>query len=320
MRDRDVPLVQLHLGRSAKNVPLAGFGVELDHGRGLRRRGCGEDDTRPVTPERRGRVARERKVEARELSALEIENLEPVDRGSREDAGNPTVAEEGVAREIEDPLRVAELRLLAGERMDFAVALHVEIRPAGAIGDEVEKSVRAPFRLEDRLLLRARDATAVRHRAVAGQRADTQIGAFEWHVRVIPGQPGQSGSVRARPWSGVEVAAACDHLWFGGAVGREDDELVLRFPFSVGLPDADDEPAIREDAAVRIAEGVRLGWLGRDRLRVGAGCFDSVEAAVVEARAEHHAAVPEPGPAAVFVNTSPHVEIGRDDIDPPLAR
>ena len=53
LRNRDVPLVQLHLGRSAKNLPLAGFGVELDHGRGLRRRGCGEDDARPVTAERR---------------------------------------------------------------------------------------------------------------------------------------------------------------------------------------------------------------------------------------------------------------------------
>jgi len=132
---------------------------------------------------------------------------------------------------------------------------------------------------------------------------------------VIPGQPGQSGSVRARSWSGVEVAAARDHVWLGGAVGRKDDELVLRLPLSVSLPDADDQPAIREDAAVRIAEPVRLGWLRRDRLRVGAGCFDSIEPAVVEARAEHDTAVPEPGPAAVFVNASPHVEIRRDDVD-----
>src|SRR5439155_19279030 len=199
-------------GRTAQDLPFARTQIELDdRGRLGRCRGR-EDKTRAVTLERRRRIARVGKVERLEPSAFRVEQLETVDRGPGEDAGNATVREEGIAREIEDPLRIAELRLLSSQRVHLAVALDVQVRPASPIRHEMEKPVAAPLGLEDRLLLRAGHPAAVRDRPVRVEFYDTEIRALERHVRVIPGDPRQKLAVRARTGSGVEIASGRDDL------------------------------------------------------------------------------------------------------------
>ena len=81
------------------------------------------------------------------------------------------------------------------------------------------------------------------------------------------------------------------------------------------LQDADDQPAVGEDATVRISERMRLARIRRDRPRLGAGPVDSIETAVVEAGAEDDLTVPEPRTASVLVDPRSHVEVRGDDVD-----
>ncbi len=249
------------------------------------------------------------------LPSLGSRSFDPVDRVAREDAGDATVREECVAREVEDPLRIAEVGTLVRQCPDAAALVHVEVRPARAVGDEVEPAVRVPLRLEDGLLLPAGDALPVGERAVVGEIRDAEIRALERHVRVIPREPGESLAVRARPRCGVEVTPRGDDAGLCRSVGRQDDELVDGLAVAVALADADDQATAREDAPVGVAEGVRLRRLGRDRRRLGVGRLDAVEPAVVEVGAEDDLAVAEPGSAAVLVDARADVESRRNVVD-----
>src|SRR5262249_28503692 len=162
---------------------------------------------------------RVRQVEARQPSRPRLEKLEPVDRLTGEDTRDAALVEERVARQVEDPLRVAELALLAREGVNLTVPFDVEVRPAGSVGDEEQRAVRAPLGLEDRLRLGAGNASRVRARTVALEVPDAEIGALERHVRVVPGQPRKPAAVSARTRCGVEVATVRDHTRLARAVG-----------------------------------------------------------------------------------------------------
>src|SRR5262249_59192013 len=116
-------------------------------------------------------------------------------------------AEERGARQGEAPRRVAELALLAREGVNLTVPFDVEVRPAGSVGDEEQRVVRAPLGLEDRLRLGAGNASRVRARTVALEVPDAEIGALERHVRVVPGQPRKPAAVSA-PTRGGRGSAA----------------------------------------------------------------------------------------------------------------
>src|SRR5207302_6174883 len=97
-------------------------------------------------------------VHGLELAAAQVEQLQAVHRGTREGARDPPTGQKCIAAQVEHPLWVAELPLFLRERADLPVALGVEVRPAAAVGDEVEPTVFAPLGLEDRLRRGARDA------------------------------------------------------------------------------------------------------------------------------------------------------------------
>ena len=306
--------IELEFRGAAKDLGLPRTHVELDDLGRFSRRASGEHQPRADAAQRR-RVVGVRQIDSLEASGLGIQQLETVEPGPGEEAGDAPVAEERVPGQIEDPLGISELGFLAGQRLDLARPLDVEVGPAGSVGDEVQLAGGAPLGLEDRLVLGPCDAAVVQQRSVDTQVGDTEVGAFEGHARMVPGNPRQAHAVGARTWGRIEVAARGDHPRLGGSVGRQDDELVPRLALAVALPDADDQAPVGEDTSVRIPQRVRLRRLWRDRLRLGAGPVDAVELAVVEARAEDDVAVVEPGAPSVLVDPGPHVEVGRDDVD-----
>ena len=147
----------------------------------------------------------------------------------------------------------------------------------------MEVAFGAPLRLEDRLLIRACDPAVVRDRSVGRKVGDAEVSAFERHVGVIPRDPRQARTIRARPRSRIEVAPGGDHLRTGRAVRRQHDEFVPRLALPMGLADADDQAGLGEDATVGIAQCVGFRGLRRDRARPSTRRVDAVEAAVVEA-------------------------------------
>src|SRR5204862_3904707 len=69
------------------------------------------------------------------------------------------------------------------------------------------------------------------------------------------------------------------------------------------------------DASVRVAKCVRLGRLGRDRLRIVPRTVEAVHATVLKARAPDHGAVTPVRPAAVLMAAPAVVEPRRYDVD-----
>ena len=126
-----------------------------------------------MTSERRRVEARVRELDLLEGAVTGIEQLDAVDRRLSEDAGDTAVRQKRVPREVEDPLRIAELGLLARERANLSAAFGVEVRPAGPVRDEVQDAVGVPFGLKDRLVLRTGDPAVVRDRPVAGKIANS---------------------------------------------------------------------------------------------------------------------------------------------------
>ena len=61
--------------------------------------------------------------------------------------------QEGVGGHAEDPLGQAEFGFQRQQRLDFAVALAVEVPPAGAVGHEMQFAGGRPLGLEDRFRL-----------------------------------------------------------------------------------------------------------------------------------------------------------------------
>src|SRR5699024_1675923 len=106
------------------------------------------------------RYARSVRIEMRERNgvfrqgdrievAVFVEKSEPVLAGIADGDGDPSVVEERIRREAENPLRHAELRLGRMERDWLAVFDTIEVPPAGAVGDDMEFSVGTPLRLKD---------------------------------------------------------------------------------------------------------------------------------------------------------------------------
>ena len=75
----------------------------------------------------------------------------------------------------------------------------------------MQNAAGAPQRIEDRFVLAARDATRAGHRSVRTKIRNAQVGRVEWHVGVIPVQPGEPPAFGIEPRRSVEVPAAENH-------------------------------------------------------------------------------------------------------------
>src|SRR6185436_14795192 len=118
--------------------------------------------------------------------------------------------------DAEDPLRHAALCFHRGERFIASV----EVPPAGAIGDEVKCPVRAPLRLEDRLVGTAGDELCL---AQGGKLSYPKLCAIPWHAGVIPAEPSEFCSVRAKSRVGVKIAARNQRVRRAIAIDRNGD-------------------------------------------------------------------------------------------------
>ena len=198
---------------------------------------------------------RERKVERLELARLGIEHGEGVHRLVDHGAREAPVREEAVRAHAEDPHRIAQLDLEV--RQLLAVA--VQVPPTASVGDPVQRAVRAPLGLEDRLVGAAGDPLVL----------DPELAAEKRQQRVVPGEI-REPSVGAESRRAVEVAPCAQHARLARAVCGKRDELVHDVAAAVGLAHADHRRAVRRDAAVGVAERVRFGWFGRHRTRIAA--------------------------------------------------
>ena len=190
------------------------------------------------------------------------------------------VVEEHVALQAEDPGHARELGGARGERAGLGPAGvarltgrdRVQVPPAGAVAGEPERAVRAPERLQDRLVRAAGDEPLAGDAAVAGELRRPQLGAVPRHARVVPREPGETAPVRADARRGVEVVAGGDDARLGRSVGGQAHQLVDHLAVGlVPLAHAHEQAAVGRDAPVGVAVGARGRRSGRDRARGAPG-------------------------------------------------
>ena len=134
-------------------------------------------------------------------------------------ADEPSGRLEGVGSRAQAPRRHPELGLHRRHRLALSAAPPVQVPPAAAVGDEIEHAVGRPFRLEHRLAAAAGDHPRRADRAIGKQVRHPQLGLVPGHVRMIPRQPSQPGTVGADRRIAAEVATFDQHLT--GAAGRQ---------------------------------------------------------------------------------------------------
>src|SRR5262249_40906655 len=92
----------------------------------------------------------------------------------------------------------------------------VEIPPTGAIRHKVERSVRRPPRLEDRVSLAASDPPRLERHAFVGNVRDPELGAVPRHLRVAPSPPRQTRAIRTEAGGRGEIVTGRNN----SSVGR----------------------------------------------------------------------------------------------------
>ena len=120
---------------------------------------------------------------------------QPADRRDR------AVGEEPVRRSIEDPGRVGELRLHRRQRLEpRALDDPVQVPPAAPVADQVERPVRRPLGLDDRLVRPARGQRRLAERAVG---LDQRRRAGGSRPRACPGGPTRASTGACRRATGA---------------------------------------------------------------------------------------------------------------------
>ncbi|MDQ3885596.1 MAG: hypothetical protein M3308_00930 [Actinomycetota bacterium] len=130
---------------------------QRDHGGGGG--GAGGDEREPIASGAQvGLDRREWQRQRLEVTAGWAEDAEMVDAVLTIAAGDAAVGQEGVGGVVQFPGGVSELGFHGQQQLRAAVPLPVQIPPAGAVGDEVQRAVGRPLRLGDRLVAAACDA------------------------------------------------------------------------------------------------------------------------------------------------------------------
>jgi hypothetical protein len=209
------------------------------------------------------------------------------------------------------PQRPAEFGLDRQHRRRLAVAPAVEVPPAAAVADVVERPVAVPRRLCHGLGGPAGDL----HRLASPARTEfrhLKRGRVPGHVRVVPLHPGELPAVRTQARVGDEVAARHQHRARIPAGQRHRDDLVALLavlsPGGLGVVLAHAHQLL--PVGMQDAVGVTVA-LGREWLRRLARALP-VQALVTVVR-EHDGAVRQHhvGSAAVFVDARADVEVVR---------
>ena len=177
-------------------------------------------------------------LEALELGEVALDLADEVARrdveqavapGAAADRHDRAVRQEPVGRAAEDPARVGELGLHRRERLEpRAVHEPVQVPPAAAVRDEVERAVGGPLGLDDRLVRAAGREDGVAQGPVRGDRRDPQAGGVPGHVGVVPFEPGELRPVRGEPRRRDEVRPRDEDARVAIAVERDVHDLVDR--------------------------------------------------------------------------------------------
>ena len=205
------------------------------------------------------------------------------------------------------------------ERLHLAVALPIEVPPAGPVRDEVQVAGRAPRGLEDRLL--ARPAGDLPHVLEGGvirevRRRRPRIPSQGIHGRSHSSQQSiePSGEILRR---GVEVAARADRS--AGSADPSGGIATNSFVTPEGSSGSGwrsrTQISHRPSGVMRpSAYRSRPPDSGGDRHRIGAELL-SVEPLIGEVGEERRASVDQVGATAVLVDGRPDVEPRRGDLD-----
>ena len=142
----------------------------------------------------------------------------------------------------------------------------------------MEMTAGGPFRLQDRLVRAAGDATPFDKAPLLVELRDPELRPVPWHVGVIPGEPAELCPVGADPGRRVEVVALDEngHGLFSRSEGNRNQGRD-RFPalYRVIFPDTDE--SLAESILDQI--GIAPRPLGRDRHGIASG-LDVVDALI----------------------------------------
>ena len=287
-----------------------GRGIERDDRRRLGRRADVGHHAGPTDPDRAD--VGERRLDLAD-QAVGVDVEQPVAATRAADGHDRAVRQEPVGRAVEDPSRVGELGLQPGEQLELrSLGQAVQVPPAGAVADEVQRAVRRPLGLGDRLVVTAGGQVALSERAVLAERRDAQPGRVPWHVRVVPLEPRQPQAVGRRARRGQEVGALVQH-----ALGRRSPSSGTSTMAATGialaavvLADGEEPTARRIEAQV----GVAVRTVRRDRLRRVVARIQPVQATVDDVREHRCPAGDGVCTATVLVDTRPDVERRRREV------
>ncbi len=308
--ERDAVLVE---GQRARPAEDAGRGKRLrvqPHDDRGAARGAGERDDAARTD-----------LQAIELTEAALDLADEIARGDVDEAvpagaargrHDRSVGQEPVGRAAEDPARVRELGLHRRQRLQpRAVDEPVQVPPAAAVRDEVERAVGGPLGLDDRFIRTAGREDGLAERPVRGHRRDPQPGRVPRHVGVVPLEPGEPGSVRGEPRRRDEVRPRHEDARLAVAIERHVHDLVDGLATTaVVLADRDEAPPGGIEPEVRVSP--RPGRGDRDRRRDPR--VEPVDPAVREVRVRGHAAGDDVRAAAVLVGAGPDGDGGRGQV------
>ena len=310
---RDRRGVERHRARPAQHAGHGqGLRVEARHD-GRIGRGTGQGDQAG----RRGPQRVELGVRDLELADAPVagnveETVGPAQAAHRRDGA---VGQEPVRRSIEDPGRVGELGLHRRQRLEpWALDDPVQVPPAAPVADQVERPVRSPLGLDDRLVRPAGGQRRLAERAVGLDAGDAQAGRVPGHVRVVPLEPAQARAVRclARRRHEVGTGHEDDRV---AAVERDGDDrvdhgLVVALAGRMILADRV-EPASCE-IGPQVGVAPRTGR--RDRDGLGGAGVEPVQPSVGEVGEDDDPTADDVRAPAVLVGARPDVERRRGQV------
>ena len=142
-------------------------------------------------------------------------------------AQDPGRADEGVGAHPENPVGLTELGRHRIKRRMRVVVEPIEVPEARPVGRKMQAPVRCELGLENGLLQAAGDHRVRCHHPVIREGGQPQARAVPRHIRMVPFDPGQPGTVRRKSRRGIEIGAlgqnrniTCHHVDGGQPVHR----------------------------------------------------------------------------------------------------